>query len=818
MGDSTLVISSPVCYHCGEQCLDLNVPYDEKSFCCEGCKTAYQILSESDLCSYYDLESHPGINLKSSKTRSRFDYLEDDEVILKLADYQDQQHLHLSLYIPNIHCTSCVWLLENLQKLDPGVYQSQVNFLKRELQLKIQTDKTSLRRVIEQLTTIGYEPEIRLNQMDEKKQSTHPNRSLWLKLGVAGFAFGNIMLFSFPDYLDVGNSGLGSNFHVFFGVLNIILAIPVLLYSSRDYLKSAFAALSQGGVNLDVPITIGITALFGRSIYEILSGTGTGYLDSFTGLIFFLLIGKLIQQKTFDRLSFDRDYKSYLPIAVNVQNEDGTESSITLDRLTPGLTMRLRNQELVPCDSILISDRTYVDYSFITGESDPVEVKKGGLIYAGARLSDASALFRTQQEVVNSYLTKLWNHEAFQSQDKELNLSSFADKVSPYFTVAVLFISAAAGLYWYQSAGMEQALSVFTAVLIIACPCALALSTPFTLGSALNILSTNGLFVRNPKLLESLSKATELVFDKTGTLTTKNQSTVTFFGADLSDHQSKLIKTACSQSIHPVSRRIHNYLEGVDTLTSDSFFELSGKGIFTAIDGHFLCLGSASFLKEQNPDQQLSIPDVEFEGSLTHLAIDGSYIGAFGIKDGLRAGIPALLQKLKDSFNTYLISGDNDTQKSRFTDHFEGQGSLLFHQSPEEKLSFIQQLQDQGQKVVMVGDGLNDAGALKQSDFGIALSDDISSFSPACDAIIEGKALFNLLEFIQFSKYSMRIILASFGLSLLYNIVGLGFAITGHLSPLVAAILMPLSSISVMLFTFLTTRIVAKSQGLSIWK
>jgi Cu+-exporting ATPase len=854
------ISTTDVCYHCGEGCLESTVHFQDKPFCCTGCLTAFQILDESGLCSYYDLESNPGITLRNTRSRTRFDYLDDEEVISRIADFRNQQQLSVSLYIPNIHCTSCVWLLENLQKLDSGILQTKVNFLKRELDVLIDVEATSLRKIVEQLTTIGYEPEIRLDKLDATTSKSHQNRSLWLKLGVAGFAFGNIMLFSFPDYLDVGNSGLGGQFHIFFGALNIILALPVLIYSSSDYLKSAFAALSQRGVNLDVPISIGIIALFGRSVYEIMTGTGTGYMDSFTGLIFFLLIGKLIQQKTFHRLSFNRDYKSYLPIAVNVTDAFGAEQSVSLDKLVPGMEIRLRNQELVPCDSTLLSGKAYVDYSFITGESDPVEITEGELVYAGAKLMGASAIFKTEEEVENSYLTRLWNHDAFTNNDKELKLTSFADRISPYFTVSVLGISTFAGMYWLQAAGMEMALSVFTAVLIIACPCALALSTPFTLGSSLNVLSLNGLFVKNHLLLENLSKATAVVFDKTGTLTNKEEANVAFRGMNLAESEKALIYSTCKQSVHPISRKIAEHLQPViaesallkqshlpetasllnkgdrfaaepessiatleapreNSLTEpDGFYELSGKGIFASVDGRFICIGSRAFLAEQTKIPLPEIPESDFSGSVAYVSIDGEYLGNFGIKAGLRTGVSELLQSLKTRFLTYLISGDNETQKEELEGYFTEQQSLLFNKSPEEKLEFIQQLQEENQKVVMIGDGLNDAGALKQSDFGIALSDDISSFSPACDAILEGESLTKLNNFIEFSQGSKNIIIMSFVLSLLYNTVGLGFAITGHLSPLVAAILMPLSSISVMVFTFLTTRFKAQKLGLAIWK
>mgnify|MGYP003110483041 FL=1 len=253
-------------------------------------------------------------------------------------------------------------------------------------------------------------------------------------------------------------------------------------------------------------------------------------------------------------------------------------------------------------------------------------------------------------------------------------------------------------------------------------------------------------------------------------------------------------------------------------MTPDSFYEVSGQGVFASFDGTIVCIGSRAFIAKQTDLNYKEIPENSFTGTVAYVAIDGDYKGYFGIKTGLRTGVTELLRSLKTRFKTFLISGDNETQRTEFEEYFEAEQSLLFNKSPEEKLSFVQNLQKENKKVVMIGDGLNDAGALKQSDFGIALSDDISSFSPACDAILEGDALKKLNSFIEFSQGSMNIIIASFVLSLLYNTVGLGFAITGHLSPLVAAILMPLSSISVMVFTFLTTRFKAQKLGLAIWK
>ncbi len=811
MAGDTLISTN--CFHCGEPCDEGVVQLDQKSFCCEGCKMVYEILNDNELNTYYCLEDQPGISFKKQQQNGRFEYLDDESVVERLTDFKNNGYVSVSLYIPNIHCTSCVWLLENLYKLDNGVTKSSVNFLKRELTISFNEEQTSLRSIVELLTSIGYEPELRLEKLDQKSAAS-PNRKLWLKLGVAGFAFGNIMLFSFPEYLSGSTLSTEGNFHIFFGILNIALALPVLLYSSSDYLKSAWAAIKQGGINLDVPISIGILSLFGRSLYEIMTGIGAGYMDSFTGLVFFLLIGRIVQKKTFEQLSFDRDYKSYLPISVTVLDEEGNESSTSIDALQVGTHMLIRNQELVPADAILQNEKCFVDYSFITGESEPVEIQPGEIIYAGGKVVGSAANMRTVKEVSNSYLTKLWNNAAFKNAEKA-SITSLADRVSPHFTLAVLGIAIGSGILWW-SVSAEMAISVFTAVLIIACPCALALSTPFTLGSALNIFARNGLYVKGIEVVEKLANATSLVFDKTGTLTKSDEAEVSFNGT-LQDSERALIKSACKQSVHPLSQKIVSYLNGQPTRAVNRFDEVMNKGITAVVNDRQVLIGSAAFLAK-NLNTNLTQNTHPGDGSsIVYAAIDGEWKGYFEIDSAYRTGIKKLLNNFKKHFSTFLISGDNDAQKTQFTPYFN-ENTLCFEQTPQQKLNFIKELQAGDHQVVMIGDGLNDAGALQKSDFGIALTDNVSSFTPACDAILDGQSLRRLDTFINFAKSSITIIKLSFVLSLLYNIVGLGFAVAGQLSPLVAAILMPLSSISIMLFTTGSTYITAKRKGLATWK
>lgn len=810
-----LTSEQTTCYHCGEPCNEGAVYEYDKPFCCSGCKLVYEILDDNELNTYYCLQEQPGISFKKYQSNNRFDYLDDPSVVERLTDFKNREFISVSFYIPNIHCTSCVWLLENLYKLDEGIAKSSVNFLKREISISFNETRTDLRSIVELLASIGYEPELRLEKLD-KKESASPDRRLWLKLGVAGFAFGNIMLFSFPEYLSGSTLNTQGSFHTIFGILNIALALPVLFYSSSDYLKSAWAALRQGGINLDVPISIGILALFTRSVYEITAGIGAGYMDSLTGLVFFLLIGRIIQKKTFERLSFDRDYKSYLPISVTVLGKGENEHTCTIDKLREGTRMLIRNRELVPADARLLSEKCFIDYSFITGESEPVKVEQGETIYAGGKVIGPSAKMNTVKEVSNSYLTKLWNDSAFDDGDTRPVVSSLADRISPHFTLAVLLIAVTAGILWWPVSS-EMAVTVFTAVLIIACPCALALSTPFTLGSALNIFSRNGLYIKGIEVIERLANTTSIVFDKTGTLTKADQAEVSFQGEPLTDDEMRIIKSAAQQSLHPLSRKIADSITSHNSTTVKRFNETINKGITATIDDHAITMGSGSFVEEFLTEG--TIPKAKYKRAVStvHVAIDGQWKGCFEITNSHRSGIKELLEAFKNRFTTFLISGDNDSQHKQFAPYFSN-NSLRFDQSPKQKLEFIKELQKAGGKVIMIGDGLNDAGALRQSDFGIALTDNISSFTPACDAILDGASLNRMGKFIDFSQASIKVIKLSFVLSLLYNIVGLGFAVAGQLSPLVAAILMPLSSISIMVFTTAGTHLAAKRMGLLTWK
>lgn len=796
--------SKSTCYHCGEDCKEEILPFDGKDFCCTGCKLVYEVLNENDLCSYYEIADNPGLSQKTVSSRSnRFDYLDDADIKSKLVDFQNAGETHVTFTIPLIHCASCIWLLENLHKINSGIVSGRVDFIKKKVQVKFHHEEISLREVVSLLSRIGYEPSINLADVD-KKTAHVSDKKLIYKLAVAGFCFGNMMLFSLPEYFAEAEL-LGRGFKKTFNYLNVLLALPVFFYAATDYYRSAWIAIKNKGVNMDVPIAIGIVTLFTYSLYDIFILGNEGYMDTLGGLLFFLLIGKFYQQKTYDTLSFDRDYKSYFPVAVTkIVREE--EEVIPLIKLHVGDIIKVRNEELVPADSILLEGEAYIDYSFVTGEEVPVVRKRGELIYAGGRQKGKSLLLTVQKSPSQGYLTDLWNNDSFE-KEKTQSLESLSNRISGKFTVTVLLIALSALVYWSWAGHVALGVLAFTSVLIITCPCALAMSTPFTLGNTLRVFGQGKFFLKNSQVIERLAKVDTVVFDKTGTLTAPSQASVKYHGEQLSEESKSLIKAMVSQSTHALSNRINTYLEGIKGLTLQEIEEVQGKGIRAIYKSQNIKLGSAEFIGAV----QNNLPA---GGNLVFFAIENSVLGYFFIQSGLRKGIKEVVDDIKQDRAVHFLSGDQDHERINLKNVFGNQILMNFNQGPTDKLAYLKNLNYHGANTLMIGDGLNDAGALREARVGIALTDKITNFSPASDAIMDASMIHKLPAFLKFTQTSRNIIKASFGLSFTYNFVGVYFAVQGLVSPVFCAILMPISSISVVIFTTLTTNYLAYKRGL----
>jgi len=810
------------CYHCGDPCREEALRFDQKDFCCHGCKAVYGLLQESGLCDYYELTERPGVKEETDATTVRAELFDLPEVREKLVEYSEDGITRVTLYVPQMHCSSCIWLLENLQRIEPAIIRSRVRFTSKELSITFREEQFSLRALVELLRRIGYAPLLSGGKNTAGQRGPGVPRMLYIKLGVAGFAFGNIMLFSFPEYLgaDTSDPELMKGFQF----LNFVFSLPVLFFSSTGFFTSAWAGLRTRTVNIDFPIALGIIALFARSVWDVLTGYGPGYFDSLAGLIFFLLLGRWYQAYTYQAMSFDRSLNDFLPLVV-LRKRGSKEDPVSVGDLQQGDRIVVRDQELIPVDAVLLAGTGNIDNSFITGEPLPVRRNVGDTIRAGGRQRGAAIELEVLRPFQQSHLKRLWEEHSGSGAAQRPAMPKMIDQVAQRFTIAVILISVAAGLYW-AGRDTDMVWPVVTAVLIVACPCALALSMPFAYGHTMRLLGKAGLFLRDSAVVERMAHIDAVVFDKTGTLTAREAYELRFVGTPLRPDELRRVHALARNSTHPLSAVLADRLRPKDivavppvpsTLRVDmpnstsaliqtiEVQETPGQGIEGTVEGLAVRIGSAAFAEGTEEHREAGEAHV-------HIAIAGMHRGHFVMRKRARTGMADTVDGMRQFAKPWLLTGDAtvDPEVQRVFANDEVRTAC----SPPDKAAHVRELQEQGQRVLMVGDGLNDAGALQQSDVGISVSETSAALTPASDAILDARYLQQLPAAVQLTRRARRIVIASLAISLTYNITGVSFAVAGKLTPLIAAILMPLSSVTVVGFVTIAVTLAAKRVGL----
>ncbi|MBK6754237.1 MAG: heavy metal translocating P-type ATPase [Flavobacteriales bacterium] len=528
----TRELTTVTCFHCGDPCAEEHRVHAGKDFCCQGCEVVYDLLNESGLCDYYALEKQPGVKQRNTVDEQRTELFELAEVRERIVEFSEAGITRVRFHVPQMHCSSCIWLLENLYRIDPGVLRSRVDFTAKELTVTFKEDRLPLGGLVKLLRRIGYGPQLTAAKGGEKAGSVP--RIMYIRLGVAGFIFGNTMMFSFPEYLGAGTeAGLRTGFQW----LTILFSLPVVFFLSTDFFKSAWAGIRSRVVNIDQPIALGIVALWTRSLWEVFAGVGPGYFDSLAGLLFFLLIGRWYQAYTYRALRFDRALEDFLPLVVLRKTATG-EEPVKVSALKPGDRILVRDHELVPVDAILREGTGHIDNSFITGEPLATRKNIGETVRAGGRQRGAVIELEVLRSFADSRLKKLWAEQG-SAQDRPA-MPRMIDNVARRFTIAVLLISLGAGLYWWGK-DSSQVWPVVTAVLIVACPCALALSMPFAYGHTIRLLGKQGLFLRDAEVVERMAHVDMVVFDKTGTLTAREAHEVEWHGPPLDARDRSLV-------------------------------------------------------------------------------------------------------------------------------------------------------------------------------------------------------------------------------------------------------------------------------------
>lgn len=742
------------------------------------------MLQTNEMCDYYSFASSAGVSQNTVTVNNQdYEVLNNPAVASKFIEWKVGSTSRLRFFIPTMHCASCVWLLDQLHRFDNGIKSSSVNFVQKTVHVDIDPRVASVASVAALLTSVGYAPALFAEGVVASEEEARRNslRGLYMRLGIAGFAFGNIMMFAVATYFAGGVNGLTSPLRMFFSIGTIVLTIPVLLYSAQPWFLNAYRGLRsvlfrKGGLrawNLDIPVALGMIAIVTKSVVDIVHGTGEGYLDSFTGLVFFLLIGRLVLHKTFDVISFDRTYRSFFPLSTR-REQLGTVTVVPIEEIGSGDVLRLRNAEVIPTDCVLLDEVAYVDYSFVTGESRPVECLQGEHLLAGGKNIGKEVRMSALHSVNHERLASLW--ERSKRTSRNTVYSTFSDRFGLLFTASTLTVALAGLIFWLPDVG--GALRVFASVLIIACPCALTIAAPITFGHAMGLLGKRGIYLRSPMTIAELLDIDVIVFDKTGTLTTVHGE-LDIRACDATEMEWQYIRALAKNSAHPISRSIAEYVQPNIDVKCSIVEEFAGQGIRGIVNGVPVLIGRREFVQCNSVEPG------------THCSVDGRYVGNVTLKPVQRFSKISSTEK----HELVLLSGDTSRDASTFTSMFGS--NMWFSQSPTEKVERIQDIQRKGKRVLMIGDGLNDASAFNAADVSIAVSDSTSTLAPASDVVVNGDNVVNVGTLLRYASSMRTVVWACFVFTVFYNILGFTLAVQGVLSPVVTAVLMPISNLVV---------------------
>ena len=722
----------------------------DRLFCCAGCATAHDMLSG-------DSGYGPAPELLS-----KYEHL----VVATAAEGFQRYSSTAALWevsLPAIHCTSCLILLERMPEWLEGVTDVRVSFSAKRATVHFNPELVSISVVAAWLDFVGYPPSL----ITAKRQHS----SEVMKLGIAGFAMGNAMMSAFPEYFGLDAQG-HSELLILFRYSTAFFATVSLIIAGRFYLESAWKAIRGRTWSLDIPIAIGMTALWGWSSVLLVQGTSGGYFDSLSGLIFFLLLGKFLQRRTYAAFSFERTVNDFLPLSVFCVNRG---QFVRLGDLQEGDTIELAKGGIVPAEVHALSD-VEIDYSFITGESQLVAVKAGDTLMVGGKILSEGLRATVAKKAQSTSVEQLWKDDA-------PDTGWVSSKMTAWFTLTVIALAIVGGLVWWDI-DPTRAIEISVSVLIIACPCALSLAAPFAYGTAAGVLSKYGIFLKSGRGVEELAKTKHIAWDKTGTLTGQN------IAGDLELHRrewSGELASIVARSAHPIAVGIRRALDAEilpEAITQ--WREVSGEGIHARdIHGRTWFVGSgAGCGRPAGP---------------TYAVCDGTLVALYRPSAAYRTELTLVFRELENlGITHHLVSGDAPRELPQEW-HASFADRIHFERSPEQKAQLITPLEN----CLFIGDGLNDIDAMKSAAIGLAVVEGKLGYFPKSDGILFADQLHQFTHVLRYSKRMVATVKAAYILSLIYNITGVVLALLGHLSPVIAAVLMPLSSISVVLFVVL---------------
>ncbi|HEX5755199.1 MAG TPA: heavy metal translocating P-type ATPase, partial [Arenimonas sp.] len=766
------------CYHCGEPLptapLRLEIAGEPRQLCCAGCAAAAQWIRDAGLGDYYRLR-------QSDAPRADTDI--DD---YRAWDRSDVQAGHvrmrddgceITVVVEGMRCAACAWLIDRALQRSPGVHEVGANAVTGRVRLAWDPTRTALSPLLQRLAGLGYRPHLAGGEAAERARR-HERNLLIARLGVALLGSMQAMMFAEALYLDTARE-MAPATRDFFRWITFLVSTPVVFYSGWPFLTGCWQELKARSPGMDSLIASSVLLAYFASLFETLRGGAHVWFDAAVMFVLFLLAARFLERMARQQASAQLDTLARAQPALAWREVDDQREQVPVAELRVGDIVQVPPGDVVPADGELLDSAAAIDESLLSGEARPVLKAPGAELYAGSFSRESSArlrVLRTGSDTRLSQLTRIVE----QAQAQRPRLARWADRVANRF-VSLLFVAAVlVYLYWWQQ-DPARAFEIALAVLVVSCPCALSLAVPTALASASSALARMGVLLLGHDALERLSRVDTVVFDKTGTLTVGKPEIAGVHGFGIDAERAIALAAMLEHgSRHPLAAAFPRA-----SRHAESTRVLPGRGIEGRVDGRRLCLGRADFAAGRDDDGELWLGDGEHA------------LARFRVSDPLRVDAPAALSGLRElGLQLRLLSGDGDAAVSALGDQL-GIADRASRQSPEDKLQAVRLLQAQGRRVLMVGDGINDAPVLAAADVSIAMADGAPLAQRSADAVLTGSSLMRLPQALLLARRTQRVIRQNLAWALAYNLIALPFAAMGLVTPGLAALGMAGSSLLV---------------------
>ena len=765
---------------------------DDLRFCCAGCSTVYAAINAAGLADFYKDRELTGDAAPARPSGRRFAEFDDAALVPLFVSHPDGT-FSADLTLEGVHCAACVWLVERLPRVLPGVRESRLDFGRRTATIRWAPEEAKLSAVGAALDRLGYTP-----HLPGAGGSSKPiDRALLMRMGVAGAVAGNVMLMALALYSGAA-SGVDGDYATFFRWGSLLLSLPAVFYCAAVFYRGAWASILTRTPNMDLPIAFGISAGFVSGAVNTLRGRGEIYFDTVAVLIFLLLVGRWLGQRQQRRAATAADFALALApatarVVVGEERREVLAGSVQKDAL-----VEVRPRERVPVDGRIAGGESSLDVRLLTGESSAVEVKTGDRVYAGTENLSASLLVRCERAGGDTRVGQLVRSME-RAQRERAPIVRVADRIAGLFVLIVMGLAVLTLALWWH-VGPAIAVEHAVALLVVTCPCALGMATPLSVSVALARAARRGILIKNGELLEALAEPSSVVFDKTGTLTTGRAELLEWQGEPSTALRASVAENGCD---HPLARGFQRAFPAPPELSASAVERLPGAGVKAIVDGHALLVGTLALLLRENvaiaADVEQRVMALAAGGSTPVLvAEDGRFAGLAAFGDAIRVDATTSLPALRArGVSLSILSGDHPLvveRVARAVDVSSFRGGV----SPEQKLDDIRARVARGERVIMVGDGVNDAAAMSAATVGFAVHGGAEASLLAAGVFATEPGVAPVLEAIDGAQKTLRAIHRGLAFSLAYNAAGVVLAMTGMLSPLIAAVMMPLSSITVL--------------------